>query len=98
MDDQRKVLLIMIVKLLGTLKKNPFASASDTIRKSELDIAENTVMQCLDDAGLYGYHAANKEHSYWQRFEKHVWSSQRLTEIGRQNSGEENSGEDIIVG
>ena len=42
------------------MKKNPFAGARDTIRKSELDISENTVKQRLDDTGLYSYYAANK--------------------------------------
>ena len=34
------------------MKKNPLASARDTILKSELDISENTVQPHLDDAGL----------------------------------------------
>ena len=42
------------------MKKNPFASARDTIRKLELNVLENTVRRHLDDAGLYSYSAAKK--------------------------------------
>ena len=56
-------------KIIRYVKKNPFASARDKIRKLKLDISENIVRRRLDDAGLYNYRAT-KNHSYWQRTEQ----------------------------
>ena len=47
-------------KIVRHVKKNPFASARETIRELQLDISENTVRRRLDHAGLHSYRAAKK--------------------------------------
>ena len=63
------------------MKKNAFSRARNTIRRLELDISENTVWRRLDDTGMYKYRAI-KNPFLSTKNQKHIWSSQKLTEIG----------------